>query len=106
MRFEAARDLAQTRGFAYLPASQVAKRPALLQNSRLIGLPLADPYGQASRMTRPEAARSLTTTRKSCNDALKRRGSLLIWRDKDMTWLAPKAGRNGRPLLSSDAAIQ
>ncbi len=57
-------------------------------------------------MTGPEAARSLTTTWKFCNDALKWRGSLLIWRDKDMTWLAPKAGRNGRPLLSSDAAIQ
>ena len=57
-------------------------------------------------MTRPEAVRYLTTTRKSCIDALKRRGSLLIWRDKDVTWLAPKAGRNGRPLLSSDAATQ
>lgn len=38
-------------------------------------------------------------------DALKQRGSLLIWLDKDMTWLAPKTGRNGRPPVFSDAAI-
>ncbi len=36
-------------------------------------------------MTRPEPARYLTTTWRSCNDALKQRGSLLIWRDKGMT---------------------
>jgi len=39
-------------------------------------------------------------------NALKRRGSLLIWLDKDMVWLAPKAGRLGRPPVFSDAAIQ
>ena len=37
---------------------------------------------------------------------LKQRGPLLIWLDKEMTWHAPKAGRNGRPLVFSDAAIQ
>lgn len=40
------------------------------------------------------------------NDALKRRGSLLVWLDKDMVWFAPKAGHNGRPPVFSDAAIQ
>jgi len=56
-------------------------------------------------MTKPEAARYRTTNWKSYNDALRRRGSLLIWLDKDMAWLANKAGRLGRPPMLSDAAI-
>ncbi len=43
---------------------------------------------------------------KSYNRAPKQRGSLLIWLAKDMAWLAPKAGRNGRPPVFSDAAVQ
>ncbi len=35
-----------------------------------------------------------------------RRGSLLIWLDKDMVWLATKAERPGRPPVFSDAAIR
>ena len=42
----------------------------------------------------------------SYNDALKQRGSLLIWLDKDMAWLAQKAGRLGGPPVFTDAAIQ
>ena len=57
-------------------------------------------------MTKPEAARYRTTNWKSYNSALRRRGSLLIWRDKDMEWLAPKTGSNGRPSVFSDAAVQ
>lgn len=57
-------------------------------------------------MSKPEAARYRTTNWKSYNEALKRRGSLLIWLDKDMVWLAAKAGRPGRPPVFSDAAIQ
>ena len=57
-------------------------------------------------MTKPEPARYRTTNWKSYNDALKRRGSLLIWLDKAMAWRAPKAGRNGRPPVFSDGAIQ
>ena len=57
-------------------------------------------------MTEPEPARYRTTNWKSYNDALRRRGSLLIWLDKDMTWLANRAGRPGRPPVFSDAAIQ
>ena len=56
-------------------------------------------------MTKPEPARYRTTNWKSYNDALRRRGSLLIWLDKDMTWLANRAGRPGPPVFS-DAAIQ
>ena len=57
-------------------------------------------------MTKPEPVRYRTTNWKSYNDALRRRGSLLIWLDKDMTWLANRAGRPGRPPVFSDAAIQ
>ena len=57
-------------------------------------------------MTKPEAARYRTTNWKSCNDALRQRGSLLIWLDKDKTWLAIRARRPGRPPVFSDAAIQ
>ncbi|WP_435170913.1 IS5 family transposase [Falsirhodobacter sp. 1013] len=57
-------------------------------------------------MSKPEAVRYRTTNWKSYNKALRRRGSLLIWLDKDMVWLAHKAGRPGRPPVFSDAAIQ
>src|SRR5690606_41224381 len=57
-------------------------------------------------MSKPEPTRYRTMNWKSYNDALKRRGSLLIWLDKDMVWRAPKSGCNGRPPVFSDAAIQ
>ena len=57
-------------------------------------------------MSKRAPARYRTTNWRSCNEALKRRGSLLIWLDRDMVWLAPKAGRSGRPPVFSDAAIQ
>ncbi|SDJ63607.1 IS5-like element ISPth1 family transposase [Salipiger marinus] len=57
-------------------------------------------------MSKPEPARYRTTNWKFYNDALKRRGSLLVWLDRDMDWLAPKAGKPGRPPVFSDAAIQ
>lgn len=57
-------------------------------------------------MSKPEPARYRTTNWKSYNEALKQRGSLLIWLDKDMVWRAPKAGRPGRPEVFSDAAVQ
>ena len=57
-------------------------------------------------MSRPASPRDRTTYWKSYNDALKQRGSLLIWLDKEMVWRAPKAGSNGRPPVFSDGAIQ
>lgn len=57
-------------------------------------------------MSKPEATRYRMTNWKSYNEALRRRGSPLIWMDKDMVWLANKAGRRGRPPVFSDAAIQ
>ena len=57
-------------------------------------------------MSKPVPTRYRTTNWKSYNDALKLRGALLIWLDKDMVWLAPRGGRNGRPAVFWDAEIQ
>ena len=57
-------------------------------------------------MTKPSPSRYRTTNWPSYNAALKKRGSLLIWLDKEMTWLAPHDVRPGRPAMFSDAAIQ
>ena len=40
------------------------------------------------------------------NEALKRRGSLSIWFDPEMTWTPPPSRRRGRQQQFSDAAIQ
>ena len=57
-------------------------------------------------MSNPSPARCRTTNWSSYNGSLRKRGSLLIWVDKDMTWRAPHDGRCGRPAIFSDAAIQ
>ena len=57
-------------------------------------------------MTKPSAARYRTTNWSSYDAALRKRGSLLIWLDRGMAWLAPHEGRRGRPSVFSDAAIQ
>ncbi|MBL3563410.1 transposase, partial [Rhodovulum sulfidophilum] len=38
--------------------------------------------------------------------ALRKRGPLMVWLDKEMAWHAPHEGRPGRPPVFSDAAIQ
>ena len=43
---------------------------------------------------------------KAYNCALKARGDLTIWLDKDMQWLATPSGKPGRSKTFSDAAIQ
>ncbi len=40
------------------------------------------------------------------NAALKARGSLTIWLDKDMQWYAPASDKRGRQQTFTDAAIQ
>ncbi len=57
-------------------------------------------------MSKPSPARYRTTNWSSYNASLRKRGSLLIWVDREMTWLAPRDGRPGRPPIFSDAAIQ
>ena len=47
-----------------------------------------------------------TTNWKAYNAALKARGDLTIWLDKDMQWLAPSCGKRGRNKTFSDGAIQ
>ncbi len=56
-------------------------------------------------MSKPCPTRYHTTNWKAYNVALKKRGSLLIWLDKEMVWRAPKDDREGHPLVFS-AAIQ
>jgi hypothetical protein len=57
-------------------------------------------------MSKCDLTRYHTTNRFDYNASLRKRGSLLIWLDNDMTWLAPHKGRPGRPLVFSNAAIQ
>lgn len=40
------------------------------------------------------------------NESLKRRGSLSIWFDPEMTWRPPPTGKRGRQPSCSDAALQ
>ena len=57
-------------------------------------------------MSRPVPPSYRTTNWGAYNAALKRRGSLLIWFDSEMEWLAAPSGRRGRPATFSEAAIQ
>lgn len=47
-----------------------------------------------------------TTNWSAYNEALKQRGSLLIWFDPGMVWVPPPSGKRGRQCQFSDAAIQ
>ncbi|MDP3344872.1 MAG: transposase, partial [Hydrogenophaga sp.] len=59
-------------------------------------------------MTEPKGAKTRykTTNWAAYNAALKARGSLTIWLDKDMQWYAPASGKRGRQRIFSEAAIQ
>jgi len=57
-------------------------------------------------MNAPEKPKYRTTNWKACNTALKARGSLLIWLDKDMCWHGSASGKRGRSPKYSEAAIQ
>ena len=57
-------------------------------------------------MSKPSPARYCTVNWSIYTASLRKRGSLLIWLDKEMTWLAPHVGSPGRPAVFSDAAIQ
>jgi hypothetical protein len=48
-------------------------------------------------MNKPSPARYRTASWSNYTAALRKRGSLLIWLDKDMTWLAPHDGSPGSP---------
>ena len=57
-------------------------------------------------MSRPTPSAYKTRNWPAYNEALKRRGSLMIWFDPAMTWEAAPTGRRGRQPDYSDAAIQ
>ncbi len=57
-------------------------------------------------MSKPAPARYRTTNWSEYDAALRRRGSLVVWLDREMEWLASPSGRRGRPQTFSDAAIQ
>ncbi|WP_028452950.1 IS5/IS1182 family transposase, partial [Chitinilyticum aquatile] len=57
-------------------------------------------------MSKPAPPKYRTTNWKSYTHALRQRGSLLIWLDKDMAWFAAPTGKRGRAERFSDAAIQ
>ena len=57
-------------------------------------------------MPKPVSPRYRTTNWSNDNKSLRKRGSLLVWFDRDMTWVAERCGKRGRPETFSDAAIQ
>lgn len=56
-------------------------------------------------MSEAAPARYRRTNWSSYTASLCKRGSLLIWLDKEMIWRAPHDGSPGRPAVFSDAAI-
>ena len=59
-----------------------------------------------SDRVRPAPAKYKTTNWKRYNQALKARGALMIWLDRDLQWSGLASGKRGRTPLFSDAAIQ
>ena len=57
-------------------------------------------------MTTYIPAKYRTTNWPTYNAALKSRGSLMLWIDKEMSWQGEAAGKRGRIMTFSDAAIQ
>ena len=53
-------------------------------------------------MSKPSPARYRITNWSNYTASLGKRGSLLIWLDKEMTWLAPHDGSPGRPAVFSE----
>jgi len=57
-------------------------------------------------MTTYPSAKYRTTNWPTYNAALKSRGSLMLWIDKEMSWHGEALGKRGRIMTFSDAAIQ
>ncbi len=57
-------------------------------------------------MSAPANQKYLTTNWKDYNVALKARGSLLIWLDKEICWHGSASGKRGRSPKYSESAIQ
>jgi hypothetical protein len=78
----------------------------LLQVPIVVGIRVGGASGQVGWMTKPAPARYRVTNWTWYNAALRRRGSPLIWVDREMTWRGSRDGRPGRPAVFSGAAIQ
>ena len=57
-------------------------------------------------MSKPDTPPYKTLNWPPYNEALKRRGSLTIWFDPEMSWAATPTGKRGRQPVYSDAAVQ
>ena len=57
-------------------------------------------------MSKPAPSKYKTTNWKTYNEALKARGSLMIWLDRDINWYGTPLGKRGRTPTFSDTAIQ
>jgi len=57
-------------------------------------------------MSKPLPPKYRTINWQAYNQSLKQRGQLLLWFEKDMSWLAPASGKRGRQPTFSNAAIQ
>lgn len=57
-------------------------------------------------MSYPSKPRYKTSNWRAYNQALKQRGSLTVWFDADIEWLAKPSGKRGRQQVYSDVAIQ
>ena len=57
-------------------------------------------------MSKPKPPTYRTTNWRAYNAGLRQRGSLQIWFDPEMVWLAEPSGKRGRPATFTDGAIQ
>ena len=78
---------------------------ALLQNSEVRDS-LFESMPLGARQVQAISRRYRTRNWSSSNASRRKRGSLLIWVDKDVIWRAPRDGRPGRPAVFCDAAIR
>jgi hypothetical protein len=53
-------------------------------------------------MSKPSPTRYRKKNWSIYSASLRKRGSLLIWLDKDMSWLAPHDGSPGRPAVFAE----
>jgi len=60
---------------------------------------------RAEEGDKPDKRRYKTTNWREHNKALKARGALTVWLDKDMQWFAPPTGKRGRHPTFSDAEL-
>ncbi len=74
--------------------------------AQTLGAHFAGGAGQAAGMGKPVPSTIRMTNWRADTAALKERGSLRIWPDPQMEWLAAPSGRRGRPAIVSDAAMQ